>query len=109
MHWGADCFPRGVLKQGEDVAVRGKDQRGFLGKNLVVGLQRFEEAIELGSLRYLSVGASVNLRGLGVRFASDLLHLSVGVRLDFVEISVALTGDPRRFTVSFGTKALRDL
>ena len=75
----------------------------------MVGLQRLEEIIELGRLRNLSVSAGVNLRSLGVRFAPDLLHLAVGVRLDFVEIAVTLACNPRRFTVPFGTKALGDL
>src|SRR4029077_5466786 len=75
----------------------------------VIGFQGFNEGVELGGLRILRIGTGVNLRGFGVSLAPDLLHLAVGVGLDFVEIALALTGNSGGFTVTLGTKALCDL
>src|SRR5208282_3122749 len=71
--------------------------------------QGLQEDVELGGLRILRIGTGVNLRGIGVSLAPDLLHLAVGVGLDFVEVALALTCNAGGLTLTLGTKALCDL
>jgi len=59
----------------------------------VISLERFEESIELGRLRILCIGASVDFRGLGIRLAPNQLNLAISVGLDFVQVTLALAGN----------------
>ena len=68
-------------------------------------VHRLEEPVEVG---VAVVGGGVDVGGLGVGLAADLLGLPVRFRLDDAELPLLLAGDPRRLARPFGAVELGD-
>ena len=73
-----------AFQQAEEIAVGGKDERRIFREHFPVCVHALEEIVEFGGLRILGVSVRINLGRFRVRFATDLLHLPVSGRLNFI-------------------------
>src|SRR5579859_5173771 len=76
-----------TLEEFEEVAVRGKDKGRVFGDDGLVSLHGPREFIECDCFRALVVSLRVDFSGFRVCHAADLLNLTVGFRLDLVQIA----------------------
>src|SRR6185503_17843288 len=67
------------------------------------------EFIERDRFWALVVGLRVDLGGLRVGHAANLLDLPVGFRLDLVQVTHTIAADSGSFAVTFRQEAFRDL
>src|SRR6266568_2766000 len=82
-----------TLQKFEKVAARGKDKCRVFGDDGLVGLHGPCEFIEYHRFRALVVSLRVDFGGFGVRHAADLLDLSVGFRLDLIQVTHTIAAD----------------
>src|SRR4029077_3554859 len=82
-----------ALQKFEEVTARGKDEGRVLGDDGLVGLHGPCEFIERHRLRTLVVSRRVDFGSLRVRHAADLLDLSVGFRLDLIQVTHTIAAD----------------
>src|SRR6266545_199745 len=98
-----------ALQEFEQVTVGGKDERRVFGDHGLVGLHGPRELVECRSLRALVIGLGVDFGGLRVRHAADLLNLTVGFRLDLVEVAYTIAANSGGLAIAFRQEPLRDL
>jgi hypothetical protein len=83
----------------QQLGIRAENGGRVVGKDLLVGLERAQELVELGIAR---VGLAVNPRRFGVAFALDLLRLAVGGREDLLALAVGVRADAQRLLLALG-------
>ena len=96
-----------ALEELEDVAVGGQDQRRILIEHLLVGFHRFDELVELDRFGALVERLGVDLGGLSVGVATNLLDRFIGLGLDLQQIAFSSSDDLGRFTGSFASGSVR--
>ena len=82
-----------VFQESEQVAVGSQHQGAVASQGGSVGVQRFDERIELGGKRIFSVDGAVDLRRLGIGLSLDLFNLSIGFRFDPLQIAFASSNE----------------
>src|SRR4029078_12968698 len=92
------------LQVPEEVRLRVDHQRGVLAER-GVALERARERIER---RVLTVRLAVDLRGLGVGAAADLLALPLSPRLDSPELPLHVAQDLLAAAFAFGAEPRGD-
>ena len=82
------------------IAIRGQYQRSVVSDDGLIGLHGAGKFIERHSFRTLIIRTRVDFCGFRIRQTADLLNLTVGFRLDLVQVAHTVTANSGRLAVA---------